>query len=258
MEDKIILPYAPILVESTRSIGYSFESALADIIDNSIGKGAKEIHVRFDSKVPQYVAVIDNACGMSEDELIAAMRYGSRSSQDVRDVDDLGRFGLGLKMASLSQCRRLTVITKQQKQMCAAQWDLDHIIANDDWVLKVFKGTEIEKLMFVEELKTEDSGTVVIWENFDRMLGSAANPQKVFDEKIELARNHVSLVFHRFTGDERPGKRVKIYFNNSKIEPIDPFLSNHPATQPLVEQTLIVNDEIIKVKPYEYLLLGTL
>ena len=84
MESKIILPYAPILVESTRSIGYSFESALADIIDNSISKGAKEIHVRFDANTPQYVAVIDDACGMSDEELVSAMRYGSRSSQDVR------------------------------------------------------------------------------------------------------------------------------------------------------------------------------
>ncbi len=250
MEPKIILPYAPILVESTRSIGYSFESALADIIDNSISKGAKEIHVKFDSNQPQYVAVIDDACGMSEEELLRAMRYGSKSSQDIRDINDLGRFGLGLKMASLSQCRKLTVITKQNNDICAAQWDLDYIITEKDWALKLFSGDEITYLPFVDELKAKTSGTIVVWENFDRMLNGAINTQKVFDEKIELARNHIALVFHRFTGEENPFNRLKIFFNNVKIEPIDPFLSNHPATQPLVEQSLILNDSIIKVKPY--------
>lgn len=250
MESKIILPYAPILVESTRSIGYSFESALADIIDNSISKGAKEINVRFDANDPQYVAVIDDACGMSQEELIVAMRYGSRSSQDIRDVDDLGRFGLGLKMASLSQCRKLTVITKQGDSLFAAQWDLDFIIENGDWILKTFDEIEIREFLFVDELLEKESGTIVIWQDFDRMLNGAVNPRKVFDEKIDIAEKHIALVFHRFTGEETPTKRLKIYFNNSKVEPIDPFLSNHPATQPLVEQTLLVENSIIKVKPY--------
>lgn len=250
MESKVILPYAPILVESTRSIGYSFESALADIIDNSISKGAKEIHIRFDANAPQYVAVIDDACGMSDEELVSAMRYGSKSSQDVRDVNDLGRFGLGLKMASLSQCRKLTVITKQNGKVFAAQWDLDFIIEKKDWIIKTFRGKEVENFRFFAELSQRVSGTIVMWEDFDRMLNGAVNPRKVFDEKIELAYNHVALVFHRFTGDEVPSRRLKIYFNNSKVEPIDPFLSNHPATQPLTEQTLLVENGIIKVKPY--------
>ena len=252
MEEKIVLPYAPILVESTRSIGYSFESALADIIDNSISKNAKEIHIRFESNAPQYVAVIDDACGMSKEDLITAMRYGSKNSQDERDINDLGRFGLGLKMASLSQCRKLTVVTKQGVNICAAQWDLDYIISKGNWALKFFNKSEAINLPFVDELINKESGTIVLWESFDRMLNGATEAQKakVFDEKIEIAREHISLVFHRFTGDENPTQRIKIYFNNEKIDPIDPFLSNHPATQPLVEQTLLVEDSCIKVKPY--------
>lgn len=250
MKEEIVIPYAPILVESTRSIGYSFESALSDIIDNSISKDATEIRVCFDSNKPQYVAVIDDACGMSNDELIAAMRYGSKSSAEKRDENDLGRFGLGLKMASLSQCRKLTVITKQGKSLYAAQWDLDYIIEQKDWALKCFSGAEARKFRFVNILEEKSSGTIVLWENFDRMLNGAVNEKKVFDEKIELAREHIALVFHRFTGDENPAHRIKIFFNGSKIEPVDPFLSNHPATQPLVEQTLIIDNERIQVKPY--------
>ena len=110
MKKKILIPFAPILVESTRSIGYSFETAVADIIDNSIGKNADEIRILFSSQDPQYLAVMDNGVGMSEEELESAMRYGSKSSLEERDQYDLGRFGLGLKTASLSQCRKLTVM----------------------------------------------------------------------------------------------------------------------------------------------------
>lgn len=250
MKDEIIIPYAPILVESTRSIGYSFEAALSDIIDNSISKGATEIHVRFDSNQPQYIAIIDNGCGMSEPDLIAAMRYGSKSSTDVRDENDLGRFGLGLKTASLSQCRKLTVISKQARLVHAAQWDLDYIIEQQNWALKCFSEMEIKQFKMSGSLDGFENGTIVLWENFDRMLNGAVNDKKVFDEKIEIAREHIALVFHRFTGDENPARRLKIYFNGDKIEPVDPFLTMHPATQPLVEQTLIVNNEHIQVKPY--------
>ena len=135
MQEKILLPSAPILVESTRSIGYSFEAALADIIDNSISKRATDIRVMYSAISPQYVAVVDNGCGMSANELETAMRYGSKSSLDARDADDLGRFGLGLKTASMSQCRKLTVISKKSDVISAACWDLDVVIEREDWVL---------------------------------------------------------------------------------------------------------------------------
>lgn len=250
MKNELLLPFAPILVESTRSIGYSFETALADIIDNSIGKDASEIEIYFDSNYPQFIAVIDNATGMSNEELVSAMRYGSRSSLDQRDAKDLGRFGLGLKTASLSQCRKLTVISKQNGNLNAAQWDLDYINEVGDWALKRFTKDEIAELRFAAELDKFESGTIVLWENFDRMLGGAANQRKVFDEKMSIAQRHVALVFHRFLGDEMGAHRVKIQFNGMRVAPIDPFLSSHPATQPLSEQTLKVANETIKVKPY--------
>lgn len=249
MKTKIVLPYAPILVESTRSIGYSFESAVADIIDNSLGKEATEVNILFSSKDPQYVAIIDNGTGMSGEELESAMRYGSKSSLEERDKDDLGRFGLGLKTASLSQCRKLTVITKQNGTYNAACWDLDHIIAEQDWALICYYGKEAEELPFASNLNTYESGTVVIWQMFDRILDGTTNVQKVFDECIERARNHVALVFHRYM-DNNIKTRVKICFNYAPVDPIDPFLITNPATQPLTEQTLRIDGSTIKVKPY--------
>lgn len=247
MKVTILEPYAPILVESTRSLGHSFESAMADVIDNSIGKGAKEINVNFRSIDNPYVAIIDNACGMDENELVAAMRYGSRSSLETRDKNDLGRFGLGLKVASLSQCRRLTVVTKKDDIISSARWDLDFVIEKKNWALIRLENDEIENLPYIDVLKSYKSGTIVIWEDFDRLLNGSTRPQKLFDEKIEIARSHIALVYHRFLNAVRP---LKIYFNGLRVEAVDPFLEDNPATQPLPEQALEVDHRVIKVKPY--------
>lgn len=250
MQEKIIVPNAPILVESTRSIGYSFEAAVADIIDNSISASATEVRICFSSRDPQWLCIEDDGWGMLPDELENAMRYGSQSSTETRRKDDLGRFGLGLKMASLSQCRRVTVLTKKDRITCAARWDLDYIIQQDNWSLQFFSETELEDMPGYLYLKLKDSGTVVIWEQFDRLKQGASQVQKAFDEKIELTRKHISLVFHRFLNDENPKNRIAMFFNGEPVKGIDPFLTKHPATQPLSEQVLRVALDEIRVKPY--------
>lgn len=250
MQEKIVMPYAPILVESTRSIGYSFEAAVADIIDNSISASATEVRICFSSRDPQWLCIEDNGWGMTPVELENAMRYGSQSSTDVRRKDDLGRFGLGLKMASLSQCRKVTVMTKKDDVTCAACWDLDYIIQQKNWSLQFYSEEELEDMLGYLYLKLKDSGTVVTWERFDRLKQGAAQITKAFDEKIELTRKHISLVFHRFLNDENPKSRIMMYFNGEVVKGIDPFLTKHPATQPLSEQVLRIASEEIRVKPY--------
>ena len=250
MENFTLIPNAPILIESTRSIGYTFEAALADIIDNSIAKNAKRIDINFDSYGSPFVYILDDGDGMTFEELKNAMRYGSKSSLDERDKDDLGRFGLGMKTASLSQCRKFTVFTKKEGQISGATWDLDYVIANNEWSLIVYDLDECKNSEFGKILNNKDSGTIVIWENFDRLEESTDYFQKTFDQKLEDARRHVSLVFHRFISDENIKNRIHIYFNYNEVKPIDPFLTDNPATQPLSEQTITINGEIIKVKPY--------
>ena len=250
MYKRIVVPYAPILVESTRSIGYSFEAAVADVIDNSISAGASEVRVCFMSQEPQWLCIEDDGWGMTSEELENAMRYGSQSSQDVRRKDDLGRFGLGLKMASLSQCRKLTVMTKKDGQFSAACWDLDYIQQQGEWALKFFSEEEMRDNIGHSYLDIKESGTVVIWEQFDRLKQGAAQASKAFDEKIDMTRKHVALVFHRFLNDDNPKNRLAIYFNGESVTGIDPFLTRHPATQPLSEQILRIGSDEIKVKPY--------
>ena len=250
MEERIVIPFAPILVESTRSIGYLFEAAVADIVDNSISAGATEVRIGFMSKEPRWLCIEDNGCGMAADEIENAMRYGSQDPHDTRDKNDLGRFGLGLKMASLSQCRKLTVMSKKDGKTVAASWDLDYIKLKKSWALKVYSESEMEDLPGFFYLNGLEHGTVVLWQDFDRLEDASANAQKSFDEKIELTRKHLSLVFHRFLGDENPKKRLALYFNGDPVQPMDPFLTRHPSTQPLSEQILRINNEEVRVKPY--------
>lgn len=122
MYEQNCVPFAPSLIESMRSLGYSFSSAIADLIDNSISAKADEISILSEPSADPWMVIFDNGCGMSKDELYEAMRYGSKSPLDKRDSDDLGRFGLGLKAASLSQCRRLVVVSKKNNEISAYSW----------------------------------------------------------------------------------------------------------------------------------------
>ncbi len=254
MREEQLIPFAPILVESTRSIGYTFESALADIIDNSISANSTVIKVEFSSlPTDAYLCVVDNGVGMKEEELRLAMRYGSRSSLESRESTDLGRFGLGMKTASLSQCRELTVVSKKEGILSAAVWDLDYVIRKSDWIIKEYSGEEIRKLNVpaIEELKNFDSGTLVMWRNFDKLKQSASAQsfKEIFDEKIGHCRDHVSLVFHRYISGEGTTP-IKIYFNNDLVDTRDPFLTTHPGTQPLEERIVRIDNAKIMVKPY--------
>lgn len=249
MREEIMIPNAPILMESTRAVGYSFESALADIIDNSLSKDAHRIDVYFDYVDIPFVAIVDDGQGMTEEELKSAMNYGSKSSLELRDKNDLGRFGLGLKMASLSQCRRVTIITKKNNTLAAARWDLDYVIKKNSWSVIFFEQNEINEFKYTSYINNYKSGTMVIWEKFDKLNRETMNFSKTFDSKIETAKNHISLIFHRFL-DNDFGKSVKIYFNNAPVIPMDPFLTNNPATQPLPEQVLSLEGSKIQVKPY--------
>ena len=117
-------PHAASLIEGLRDIGYSLETAISDVIDNSITAGARRVRIVTETFADEpHIAIIDDGGGMTEEELIAAMRPGSRNPLASRDEPDLGRFGLGMKSASFSQCRRLTVVSRRDGRTSAAIWD---------------------------------------------------------------------------------------------------------------------------------------
>ena len=191
-------PLAPSLMESMRSLGYSLGSALADLVDNSISANSNRIEIRFNPSVNSYLALIDDGVGMLPFDLDNAMRHGSSNPLAFRAAEDLGRFGLGLKTASLSQCRRMTVVSYKDKVLSARCWDMDLINERKSWVLLELDESEINVLPHIDILTKVEHGTMVLWENFDRLLAGEAFPEVAFGLKIDEAREHLALVFHRF------------------------------------------------------------
>ena len=134
----LVAPRADALMESLRATGYSLPDAVSDLIDNSITAGARNIWLHFQwAGTDSWVSILDDGCGMSEPALIDAMRIGSRSPREAREPSDLGRYGLGLKTASISQARSLTVATRiaGRTGTSAKRWDLDHLASTGDWQL---------------------------------------------------------------------------------------------------------------------------
>lgn len=242
-------PYAPTLIESTRAIGYSLEAAVADIIDNSIAAGASKVDLFFFPVDKEYVAILDNGRGMDDKEITIAMQYGSKNPMDERSKDDLGRFGLGLKTASLSQCRSLTVVTKRDDILLARRWDIDYVANTGKWTLLILDEDEILQLPHVEELLKYDSGTVVIWQNLDRLKAGEINFEQALGRKIDVVRKHLSLVYHRYLAGEAGLKKIELKINNVKIEPLDPFLSSK-SVQAMDDEILNVRGKRIEVRPY--------
>ena len=242
-------PYAPTLMESTRAIGYSIEAAIADIIDNSIAAGAGRIDIDFFPIGQSYISILDNGTGMTEAELTAAMQYGSRSPLEVRDEEDLGRYGLGMKTASLSQCRILTVISKKDGAVCGCRWDLNHVNQSESWSLLVLDEHEISAMPNYEKLCAWDTGTIVIWQDLDKFAVGEKDIAEAFNRKMAIIREHLSLVFHRFLSGEPGLKKLDIRMNDLSITPQDPFLVKK-STQLMDEETIIIRGAKVKVRPY--------
>lgn len=243
------------LVESMRDIGYSMETAIADIIDNSLAASSSDIRLEFSwHDGAPWLVIIDNGHGMSGKELTSAMRMGSQTPLAVRDPSDLGRFGLGLKTASFSQCRQLTVISRKGEETSGRQWDLDILASTENkggWPLRILGDDDFSSIPHVAEL--EECGTIVLWRKMDR-LDNKDGPtvsERKFNDLIDRTRRHLELVFHRYLSGERGIKRVRISINSHPLEAFDPYNQSHPATQTLQSETIPVEGSAnIVIQPF--------
>jgi hypothetical protein len=232
-------PNAAPLVESLRAFGYELPTAIADLVDNSITARARNVWVDFYWAGEQSaVSITDDGDGLTEDSLREAMRPGSRNPRDGRDPHDLGRFGLGLKTASFSQCRRLTVRSRTTKTTPATRrWDLDHIAASKDWQL--LRGATPEAERFFNRLDKLPHGTAVVWQQMDRLVSGqrteSDRDESLFLQRVEETQRHLGVVFHRLLTGRGA---FKIRVNGRMTEPWDPFLADEPATHRLAEETL--------------------
>lgn len=225
MKDIPLPPSAPLLLESMRAIGYDAASGMADLVDNSISAGAHKVSIRFDPGPARAVAVIDDGSGMDEDGIMIAMRHGSQSPNVRRADSDLGRFGLGLKTASMSQCRRLTVVSRRRGgSPHGMAWDLDRVIATQDWTAGVLEPKEVEAVPFLGELMASRSGTLVLWQNLDRLADGDPGDGSLLSERMAHVADHLALVFHRYLSGNPT--RLRLDVNRQPVVPVDPFLEN--------------------------------
>lgn len=230
-------PRAMAMLESLRGLGYSTAAALADIVDNSISAGASEIRIDFQWDGPDSrLLILDDGRGMSDPELEGAMRLGDKNPLAERDAHDLGRFGMGLKTASLSQCRRLTVASIKGGERSCLRWDLDELATDPqcDWLL--FEGPAEGSERHLASLDGKRAGTLVLWEKLDRIV-TAGYTVDNFNDLIDLVESHLAMVFHRLL--QSPHARIKLLIKNRPIRPWDPFMSGHPAkpwSSPVAQQ----------------------
>lgn len=250
------IPQADMLMGSMRQMGYSFDAAIADIIDNSISAHCTTIRLLFPTNPMDILAlgILDDGIGMDGDTLFEAMRYGSSPSERERDENDLGRFGLGMKSASLSQCRRLTAISIKDGIISAFTWDYSYIQKKKHWITIEHSNEEVRSFPYVNKLLEQNKGTLIIWQDFDVIAKSSGG--QVYDTLNELKSSvydYVSLIFHRYLNGG--SQKISIFVNNQQVKAKDPFLENHKKTTTQKERVIALPDSSgierkIKVKPF--------
>ncbi len=251
-----VVPAAARTIASLRDIGYELPQAVADIVDNSVSAGATEVNIylEFDG-ADSWIRIADNGWGMDGKEITEALRYGS--ARDYEEAD-LGKFGFGLKTASTSQCRRVLVASRHSIERAAIEarvLDLEHIEETNRWEILVLDKDSRPDVL-VAPLK-ETTGTVVLWEDLDRILdyedkwGGWAKRKLI--ESADTIAEHLGMVFHRFLAGQVKGCKLKIRVNDSFVEPWDPFCPDED-TIGLPEHDLQVASDagygIVRVKPF--------
>lgn len=252
-----VLPSAKRLIGSLRDVGYSTPEAIADLVDNCVAADASRVDVtiRFEGD-HAYVRIVDDGVGMNGAQLTEAMRYGAERRYQQ---NDLGKYGLGLKTASMSQCRRLSVASRtsqKRARMEARQLDLDHVERTDRWeVLLLGPDQRAERLAGPLRKHT---GTVVLWEQLDRVLpykdtsgGWAHNRLNALAEQVDV---HLGMVFHRFLTGLAGRRGLLITVNGTAVDPWDPFATDEPHTEQFKGETYEISAHngsgLVRVEPY--------
>lgn len=235
-------------IKTLMRIGYDFNSAIADIIDNSITAKASKINIISPSETSDpYLSIIDNGYGMDPEELIQNMRIGCKDPNEKRQSGDLGRFGSGMKTASFSHARKLTVITKKSDgKTAAAIWDIDEIEQKNAWCLQELDVDDINKLKHLDKSIIETGGTQIIWEKIKKFEETDHNTSKASIETsmVEL-KKYLALHFHKFM---QGSNKIEILVQHIKVEPFDPFLTNKNGYQEGLSEVTFVRGGELKIK----------
>ena len=243
-------PRADAMINSLRAFGYDLSMAIADLIDNSIFADATKIWINYGwNNGNPWISILDNGRGMSEERLYEAMRLGSTNPEEDRDHKDLGRFGLGLKTASFSQCKLLIVCSKTEGGATSVRyWDLAHVQKTKKWELGVHSSPNVQN--FLDPIADLASGTIVVWQNLDRVIDLSEEGIKTaensFYEKFVVVVQNIEMIFHKFLSDRR--RHLSIRVGQHNCVPWDPFLRENEFTQILSKE--IHEDGRITVVPF--------
>jgi len=248
-----VIPQAADFVRSIAEQGYRIETALADLIDNSIAAGADKIEILVNTtRRPFTLYIADNGCGMKEDELKKAMRFPSASVDKQRRQNDLGRFGLGLKTASFSQTRSFSVISRNKENVnfSGRTWDLG-VLEKHGWKIKVETQKDIDNIIADYQNRRSktlgdfedgfEAKTVIVWRGlykFENYISERDIEAVLSHEITNVINKYLSIVFHRFM--ERREKSVKIRINNIQLKPFNPFLEDAPKVRTFSESNRVI------------------
>lgn len=242
-------PNAGAMIEALRGLGYNTASAIADLIDNSIAAEANTVSLYFHwNDKDSSISILDDGIGMSALELDRAMRLGAINPLETRSVNDLGRFGMGLKTASFSQCRRFTVTSRKHGKTDCLRWDLDILAqqsVDDGWYMLEGPANGSEALASLPE--KYEHGTHILWEELDRIVTPGFTKQNYLN-LIDLIEAHLSMVFHRFL--EGTAAPLRILINDSPVKPWNPFLPNHSATWSSPAVPIFCNGSTLEVQGF--------
>jgi hypothetical protein len=241
----ILLPDPSRLIEGLRDTGYDFNTAVADVIDNSVDAQASTIDVRILKDVDGEVVVdiIDDGCGMTEKELVDAMQYGAHGK---KSPSRLGKFGLGLKTASTAFCKQLIVVSRKtaKQKPAKAVWDLEHVSAVNKWEL-IIEDPSPEELQALDEVTKGKNGTLVRWAKVDRIHDKeyakkdGKPAQRALERRAEGLRSHVAMVYQRFLDPkDKRARTVQLLINGESVEAWDPFCREAKGTQKALDKTI--------------------
>ena len=255
-------PNPEYLIKSIAEQGYSLETSLADLMDNSISSNSDKIEILIDmEKEPFRLFLADNGNGMTEEELIRNMQFPSNSPENKRKNEDLGRFGLGMKTASFSQTRKFTVLSRKtgEKKYAGRTWDVD-FLRDNGWKIIVNSLEEINRLLSQYKKLSEEhfnkfdnyeANTIVVWSGlykFENYLKEGSRESALKKEINEITADYLSLVFHRFM--ERTNKPLKIRINNIQVKPFNPFPEEEKDFRQIEPRQSQFDTDVVKIEGF--------
>ena len=226
-------------VEAMRDSRYRHPAnAVSELIDNSIDANATQVDLLIQEQqelvttrrrwMVGKLAIFDNGDGMSKARLVQALQFGGRGESNR--IQRIGKYGMGLPTASVSQCKRVDVWTWQRdiNSPSHSYIDVDSIKSGDQLEIPEPDSMPVPEywLRLVRpETKSENSGTLVVWSKIDRIK---AQSETIFD-RVE---REVGRIYRHFINDNevrirmaafREGQLAALEDRDREVRPNDPL-----------------------------------